>query len=148
MNHEDWMQHALGLAKHAKQAGEVPVGAVVVSGDACIGEGWNSPIASSDPTGHAEIMALRAAAAHSNNYRLPGAVLYVTLEPCIMCAGAIIHARIARVVFGAWDTKAGAAGGLFDILGTTKLNHIVDVNGGVMETECAAVLQEFFRSRR
>lgn len=143
-----WMQKALGLAIGAEQEGEVPVGAVVVLEDECIGVGWNRPIAANDPTCHAEIIALRAAAAHQNNYRLPGSTLYVTLEPCVMCAGAIIHARISRVVFGAFDPKAGAAGSLFDILGTDKLNHRVEVNGGVMEQECAEILQAFFKRRR
>lgn len=143
-----WMQHAIELAKRAEQEGEVPVGAIVVQDDEIIGEGWNRPIASGDPTGHAEIIALRSAASLINNYRLTGADLYVTLEPCVMCAGAIIHARISRVIFGAFDPKAGAAGSLFSVLGTDKLNHRVTVTSGVMAEECATILQEFFRKKR
>src|SRR5687767_8706760 len=107
---EDWMRRALGLARHAEEAGEVPVGAIVVLKGEIIGEGWNHPIRSNDPSAHAEMVALRAAAANLRNYRLPGATLYVTLEPCAMCAGAIVHARVDRVVFGAADPKTGAAG--------------------------------------
>ncbi|MDQ2068695.1 tRNA adenosine(34) deaminase TadA [Natronospira bacteriovora] len=142
------MQHALKLARHAEAAGEVPVGSVIVQDGEVIGEGWNAPISLHDPTAHAEIAALRAAAARQGNYRLGGATLYVTLEPCSMCAGAIIHARIARVVFGAADPKTGAAGSVFDILGTDRLNHRVEVEGGVMAEECGRVLREFFRAKR
>ena len=148
MSDEYWMNHALCLARQAEAAGEIPVGALVVLGQECIGEGWNCPVSSHDPTAHAEINALRAAGMHMQNYRLPGAVLYVTLEPCVMCAGAIIQARISRVVFGAADPKAGAAGSVFSILGTDLLNHPVQFTGGVLASECAALLQEFFRVRR
>ena len=142
------MQRALELACKAEEEGEVPVGALVISTDQCIGEGWNRPVASHDPSAHAEIQALRAAAAKMNNYRLPGTTLYVTLEPCVMCAGAIIQARVSRVVFGARDPKAGAAGSVFDVLNSNKLNHRVELTGGIMEAECATLLQVFFKSRR
>ncbi len=144
----DWMQRALLLAQKAEHDGEVPVGAVVIYENEVIGEGWNRPIGSHDPSSHAEINAIRAAAASQGNYRLTGAELFVTLEPCVMCAGAIIHARLARVVFGAYDPRAGAAGSVFELLPTDKLNHRVTVNAGVMEAECAALLQAFFRQRR
>ena len=147
-NDEKWMQQALALARKAEAEEEVPVGALVVLGDEVVGEGWNRPIASHDPSSHAEINAIRAAASKLGNYRLSGAELYVTLEPCVMCAGAIIHARIARVVFGAYDPRAGAAGSVFDILATGKLNHRVVVEGGVNEPACATLLQDFFRKRR
>jgi len=143
-----WMRRALHLARRAEAEGEVPVGAVLVRGGEVLGEGGNCPIGSSDPTAHAEIVALRNAAASVGNYRLPGSVLYVTLEPCVMCAGAIIHARVARVVFGARDRKGGAAGGVFDVLGTDRLNHRVMVEGGVLEGECGELLRAFFRRRR
>lgn len=142
------MARALELARQAEQEGEVPVGAVIVRDDEIIAEGWNRPIAANDPTAHAEINALRAAAERLGNYRIPDAELYVTLEPCVMCAGAVIHARLARVVYGAADPRTGAAGSVFDILGTDRLNHRVAVAGGIMEQQCAAVLQEFFRSKR
>lgn len=145
---EQWMKHALSLADHAEAADEVPVGCVIVRDNEVIGEGWNAPISLHDPTAHAEIAAMRAAAARISNYRLTGATLYVTLEPCSMCAGAIIHARIGRVVFGAADPKTGAAGSVFQILGTTRLNHQVSVTGGVMAEECGDRLRQFFRSRR
>jgi tRNA(adenine34) deaminase len=142
------MRHALALAGRAKQAGEVPVGAVLVRGDEVLGEGWNRPISAHDPTAHAEIIALREAAQRLGNYRLIGTTLYVTLEPCVMCAGAIIHARVARVVFGAYDPKAGAAGSVFAVLGTSKLNHQVEVWGGVLLEECRVMLREFLAGRR
>jgi tRNA(adenine34) deaminase len=145
---EHWMRRALSLAETAAAAGEVPVGAVLVRDGEVIGEGNNRPIAAGDPTAHAEIVALRAAAVGAGNYRLPGSILYVTLEPCVMCAGAILQARIERVVFGAADPRAGAAGSVFDVLGTTKLNHRVEVAGGVLAQECGGILQEFFRERR
>ncbi|MEA5446348.1 tRNA adenosine(34) deaminase TadA [Gammaproteobacteria bacterium AB-CW1] len=145
---ERWMQHAIDLARHAEAAGEVPVGSVIVRDGEVLGEGWNAPISLHDPTAHAEIAALRAAAARDNNYRLTGATLYVTLEPCCMCAGAIIHARIARVVYGAPDPKTGAAGSLFSILGTDRLNHQVDVQSGVLADQCGDLLRSFFRERR
>ena len=144
-----FMQQALRLAKSAEQAGEVPVGAVVVSDGEVVGEGWNQPIRQYDPTAHAEIMALRDAGRRLTNYRLPGTTLYVTLEPCAMCAGAIIHARINRVVFGASDPKGGAAGSVFDLLPSDqRFNHRVEVMGGVMAEECGDLLRAFFRSRR
>lgn len=148
MNDEDWMQYALSLAKKAEQQDEVPVGAILVMDDECIAEGWNKPISSNDPTAHAEIMILRAASEQLQNYRLPGTTLYVTLEPCMMCAGALIHARVARVVYGASDPKAGAAGSVFELLGTDKLNHKIEITRGVMKDECASLLTSFFQRRR
>ncbi|MCH8078860.1 MAG: tRNA adenosine(34) deaminase TadA [Proteobacteria bacterium] len=148
MNDEDWMQYALSLAKKAEQQDEVPVGAILVMDDECIAEGWNKPISSNDPTAHAEIMILRAASEQLQNYRLPGTTLYVTLEPCMMCAGALIHARVARVVYGATDPKAGAAGSVFELLGTDKLNHKIEITRGVMKDECASLLTSFFQRRR
>jgi len=145
---EYWMRRALTLAKHAEGQGEIPVGALLVVSGEGVGEGWNRPIAGSYPTAHAEIVALRAAAQKLRNYRLPGSTLYVTLEPCVMCAGAIIHARVGRVVFGAYDPKSGAAGSLFAILGTDRLNHCVEVQGGVLADECSRLLQAFFEARR
>ena len=142
------MQQALQLARLAEQEGEVPVGAVVVRHGELIGEGYNQPISSSDPSSHAEINALRAAAGRLSNYRLPDAELFVTLEPCVMCAGAITHARIARVVFAASDPRAGAAGSVFQILPTTKLNHHVEVTGGVLAEDSADLLRQFFQQRR
>jgi len=142
------MQAAIKLAQNAEDMGEVPVGAIVVKDAILISEGFNQPINQHDPTSHAEIMALRNAAQKLQNYRLPGTTLYVTLEPCAMCAGAIIHARVERVVFGAYDPKGGAAGSVFEILGTEKLNHKVEVSGGVFETECSDLLKTFFKSRR
>jgi tRNA(adenine34) deaminase len=143
------MQHAMALAAQAWQAGEVPVGAVVCNdaGDV-IGEGANRPIGNSDPTAHAEIQALRAACAAVGNYRLPGATLYVTLEPCAMCMGAMLHARLARVVFGAPDPKTGACGGVIDLAAVTALNHHTAVQGGLLADECAQQLRAFFRERR
>ncbi len=143
-----WMQYALELANRAESEGEVPVGAIVVYDEQVIGEGWNSPISDNDPTAHAEIMALRSAAKKINNYRLLDTTLYVTLEPCIMCAGAIIHSRVKRVVYGAKDPKAGAAESAFEILGTDCLNHQVEVTRGVLASECGQVLTDFFRRKR
>jgi len=145
---EFWMQYALELAKHAQAEGEVPVGAVLVRDEQVIGEGWNQPISAKDPTSHAEIMALRAAASRINNYRLLNTTLYVTLEPCSMCAGAIIHSRVKRVVYGASDPKGGAAGSVFEILGTDKLNHKVEVTSGILVNDCSELLKVFFKSRR
>ncbi len=142
------MRRALALAQRAAQAGEVPVGALLVQGGEVLGEGWNQPIGASDPTAHAEIVALRAAAARIGNYRLVGSTLYVTLEPCPMCAGAMVHARVARVVFGATDPRAGAAGAVFDLLRSPALNHRAEVSGGILAEECATLLREFFRARR
>ncbi len=142
------MQRALDLARYAEAAGEVPVGAVVVLNGEVIGEGWNQPIVTHDPSAHAEMVALRAAARQIKNYRLTGATLYVTLEPCAMCAGAIVHARIARVVYGAADPKAGAAGSVFSLLDSERLNHRAEVVGGVLAGECGEILRMFFQSRR
>jgi tRNA(adenine34) deaminase len=142
------MQRALALAAAAAAAGEVPVGALLVRGGEVLGEGYNRPIAAQDPTAHAEVEALRAAARRVGNYRLPGSTLYVTLEPCPMCAGALIQARVARVVFAAPDPRAGAAGSAIDLLGTGRLNHHILYTGGVLAAESAARLRAFFRARR
>jgi tRNA(adenine34) deaminase len=142
------MRRALELARHAEKMGEVPVGAVVVRDEAIIGEGWNQPIAAHDPSAHAEMVALRAAAQQVRNYRVPGATLYVTLEPCAMCAGAIVHARIARVVYGAADPKAGAGGSVFNLLANERLNHRATIVGGVLAEDCASLLKGFFERRR
>lgn len=144
----DFMQLALSMARRAGQEGEVPVGAVVVQSGRVVGEGWNRPIASHDPTAHAEIVAMRAAAAHLQNYRLSGTVLYVTLEPCAMCIGAALQARVGRVVFGAWDSKAGACGSVFDLPREPRLTHRLDVFGGVHSEECGSLLKDFFAARR
>jgi tRNA(adenine34) deaminase len=143
-----FMREALILAREAALMGEVPVGAVVVKDGAIIGRGFNSPIAKHDPTAHAEIRALRDAAEKIGNYRLPDCELYVTLEPCAMCVGAIMHARIARVIFGANDLKTGAAGSVVNLFAETKLNHHAEVTGGVMADECATLLKAFFAARR
>ncbi len=148
MDDEKWMQHALALAEKARVMGEVPVGAVLVQAGEVLGEGWNQPIGGHDPTAHAEVMALRQAGQRAQNYRLPGTTLYVTLEPCIMCAGAMLHARVERLVFGAFDPKTGAAGSVFDLLGDARHNHRVEVRGGVLQAQCAEQLQAFFRERR
>lgn len=146
---DDFMGRALELAACAEAEGEVPVGAVVVSAEGeIIGEGWNRPIAAHDPTAHAEIQALRAASNRVGNYRLPGTTLYVTLEPCPMCAGAMVHARVGRVVYGAADPRAGAAGTVFNLLQHEALNHRARVQGGVLEEACAERLRAFFRVRR
>lgn len=142
------MQRALELAACAESEGEVPVGALVVLNGEVIGEGWNRPIAAHDPTAHAEIVAMRAAADRLANYRLTGAILYVTLEPCPMCAGAMVHARIARVVYGAPDPIAGAAGSVFNLLNAPTLNHRAVVEGDVLGDECRQRLKAFFQSRR
>ncbi len=143
-----WMQRAIELARLAESRGEVPVGAVLVKDDQIIGEGYNSPISESDPTAHAEIRALRDAAQRLGNYRLLNTSLYVTLEPCLMCVGAIVHARIGEVVFGASEPKTGAAGSVFDVLTSPAHNHNVTLRGGVMADECAKLLTEFFQKRR
>jgi tRNA(adenine34) deaminase len=145
---ERWMRHALKLARKAQELGEVPVGAVIVKGDEVVAEGWNRPIASHDPSAHAEMVAIREAAAALRNYRLGGLTLYVTLEPCVMCAGAIIHARLARLVFGAPDPRAGAVESFYDVISQPRLNHRPDWTGGVLAAECGTLLQEFFRARR
>lgn len=143
-----FMQHAIELARRAEQEGEVPVGAVIVKDDEVIAEGWNRPIANHDPTAHAEIQAMRAAADILGNYRLPDTTLYVTLEPCLMCIGAITHARIKRVVYGANDLRAGAVQSVYTIPEDRKLNHHIDVEGGLMADECGQLLKDFFRRRR
>lgn len=143
-----WMRQALELARRAAAAGEVPVGAVLVLGDEVVGEGWNQPVSGHDPTAHAEMLALREAGRRLGNYRLPDTTLYVTLEPCAMCAGAMIHARVARVVYAATDPKTGAAGSVFDTLVDERHNHRIAVQGGVMAGEAAGQLRDFFRARR
>lgn len=145
---QHWMTRALELASQAEREGEVPVGAVIVLDDAVIGEGRNRMIAASDPSAHAEIEALRDAGRRVGNYRCPRASLYVTLEPCVMCAGAMIHARIARVVYAATDPKTGAAGSVFDTLLSDRHNHRPEVCGGVLGSDASAMLSDFFRMRR
>jgi len=146
---EVFMARALELAAHAEAEGEVPVGALVIHAGEIVGEGWNRPIVSHDPTAHAEIQALRDAGRHIGNYRLVDTTLYVTLEPCVMCAGALIHARVARLVYGASDPKGGAAGGVFDLLPPDgRFNHRMECRGGVLAQECSAQLRVFFSRRR
>lgn len=142
------MNLALGLARDAALAGEVPVGAVVVSEGAVVGRGFNQPIGRHDPSAHAEIMALRDAGRRLSNYRLPECTLYVTLEPCAMCAGAILHARVKRVVYGAADPKTGAAGGVVNLFHEGRLNHHAEVQGGLLSEECGTLIRDFFRRRR
>ncbi len=142
------MQRALVLAREASAAGEVPVGAVIVREGEILGEGRNQPIAQHDASAHAEMVALRAAGQAAENYRLPGSTLYVTLEPCPMCAGALVHARVERVVFAAADPRTGAGGSVFDLMRDARLNHRCVVEGGLLETESAALLREFFAARR
>ena len=143
-----FMQQALDQAKLAAAAGEVPVGAVLVRDGQVISTGFNQPISHSDPSAHAEMMALRAAAQSESNYRLPGTTLYVTLEPCTMCAGAMLHARVERVVFGATDPKTGAAGSVLNVFSEKQINHQTQVEGGIMGEECGQVLRDFFKERR
>ncbi len=143
-----WMQRALALADHAAATGEVPVGAVLVRDGEELGAGWNAPVGSNDPTAHAEVMALRAAAEAAGNYRLPGSTLYATMEPCPMCAGAIVQARVARVVYAARDERWGAVESVFEILGSRRLNHHVDCQGGLLAEESATRLKTFFEARR
>ena len=144
----DFMCRALELAARAADHREIPVGAVVVKNGQVIGEGWNRPIGDCDPSAHAEVVALRDAARQQQNYRLESAILYVTLEPCPMCIGAALNARVARVVFGAWDPKAGACGSVFDLPREPKLTHKLDVFGGVCSERCGALLRDFFAKRR
>jgi tRNA(adenine34) deaminase len=144
----DFMRRALELAGEAEARGEVPIGAVVVRDGSVVAGGFNRPIEGCDPTAHAEIEALRAAAKRLGSYRLTDTTLYVTLEPCLMCASAMVHARVRRLVFGAWDPRAGGAGSLLDVFGFSRLNHRVDVFGGVLAEECGAFLQRFFEARR
>jgi tRNA(adenine34) deaminase len=148
MTHEDWMQRALALADRAAYEGEVPVGAVVVRDGQLLGEGWNQMIAAQDPSGHAEILALRDAARAVGNYRLPGAILYVTLEPCTMCAGAMVHARVAQLVFGATEPRAGVVCSTCALLDEPRFNHRVNWLGGVLSEESSVRLQAFFKARR
>lgn len=143
-----WMQHALALADKAEALGEVPVGACVVVDDKVIGEGWNTPILDHDPSAHAELRAIREAANFVKNYRVIDATLYVTLEPCSMCAGMLVHARVKRVVFGAWDAKTGAAGSVMNLLQHPALNHQTEIVSGVLADECAEKLSNFFKKRR
>ena len=148
MTDEDFMRLALELARQAGDVDEVPVGALVVQNGTVIGRGYNTPIRAADPTAHAEIVALRAAARAMDNYRLAGCTLFVTLEPCVMCAGAIQHARIARVVFGARDPKTGACGSVVDLFANPRLNHHTTVQDGLLADDCAWLLQDFFSRRR
>lgn len=148
MTDQEYMQIALELAAEAAEAGEVPVGAIVVKDGAIVGRGYNAPISTHDPSAHAEIRAMRDAANNLGNYRLVGCTLYVTLEPCAMCTGAIQHARIARVVFGASDPKTGACGSVVNLMEEARLNHHATVEGGVMAQECGSVLSAFFAARR
>ena len=145
---EHWMRHAMALAARAEGIGEIPVGAVLVLGDEVVGEGWNRSISAHDACAHAEIMAIRAAGIRLENYRLLDTTLYVTLEPCCMCAGALIHSRVKRVVYGARDLKTGAAGSVFEILQDPRHNHSVELTGGVLAEACSAQLSDFFRRRR
>jgi tRNA(adenine34) deaminase len=145
---QEFMARALELARAAEAAGEVPVGAVLVKGGRIIGEGFNRPISTHDPTAHAEMVALRAGAATVGSYRLLDTTLYVTLEPCAMCAGAMVHARVKRLVFAARDPKAGAAGSVFNLVQHPALNHSVDCEAGVLAEECSAMLKGFFKARR
>ncbi|MGL5039141.1 MAG: tRNA adenosine(34) deaminase TadA [Aeromonas sp.] len=145
---EYWMRHAMGLAARAEEMGEIPVGAVLVHDDRVLGEGWNRAITEHDACAHAEVMAIRAAGRQRENYRLLDTVLYVTLEPCCMCAGALIHSRVKRVVFGARDLKTGAAGSVFEILQDPRHNHRIELSRGVLGEACAAQLSAFFKRRR
>lgn len=145
---EAWMRHAIRLAQRAESQGEVPVGAIIVKDNRCIAEGWNLPIANHDPTAHAEIIALRQAGQSLQNYRLLDATLYVTLEPCVMCMGAISHARVKRLVFGAFDPKRGAVCNALQLTEAPFLNHRVEWQGGILAATCGELLRDFFRSRR
>ena len=145
---KEWMERAFELAQKAKESDEVPIGAVIVRENKIIGEGWNQPISSQDPTAHAEIIALRDAGNNICNYRLPNTTMYVTLEPCAMCAGAIIHARITKLIFAAADPKTGACGSIFNLLQTEELNHKVDITKGIMEYECCLLIRTFFKEKR
>jgi len=148
MSDQHWMQQALLLAGKAADTGEVPVGAVLVSDERCIAEGWNQPIGRHDPTAHAEVVVLRAAGVALANYRFTGTTLYVTLEPCMMCVGAIVHARVQRLVFGACDPKSGAVTRCLSGFDAAGLNHRVEWSGGVLAEECGDILKDFFRRRR
>ncbi|WP_446809636.1 tRNA adenosine(34) deaminase TadA [Methylomonas sp. 2BW1-5-20] len=148
MTDEEWLRYAIRLAQRAESRGEVPVGALLVHNDRCIAEGWNQPIQTNDPTAHAEIVALRKAGQKLNNYRLNDTTLYVTLEPCVMCMGAIAHARVKRLVFGAYDPKRGAVCHALQLSDAPFLNHHVEWTGGVLEADCADLLSDFFKGRR
>lgn len=148
MTDNDFMRRALELAQRAQEEGEVPVGAVVVHEGRIVGEGWNHPISSADATSHAETEAIRAACKTLSNYRIPGSTIFVTLEPCVMCSGAILHARIGRVVFGASDPKTGACGSVVNLFAESRLNHHAIVDAGLMADESAAMLRAFFAGRR
>jgi tRNA(adenine34) deaminase len=148
MSDSIFMARALELAHEAQRAGEVPVGAVIVKDDVIVGEGWNRPISTNDPTAHAEIVALRAAAQKLGTYRLLDTTLYVTLEPCPMCAGAMVHARVKRLVYAAADPRAGAAGTIFNIVQHPSLNHRIECEAGLMAEECGTMLRSFFQGRR
>lgn len=148
MTDEDWMRYAIQLAAKAEQQGEVPVGAVLVKDDVVLAEGWNQMISLNDPSAHAEMQAIRAAAKAVENYRLPDCTLYVTLEPCSMCAGVMVHSRVKKVVFGANDLKTGAAGSVLNLLQQHQFNHQVEVVSGVLAEQCAAQLSGFFQRRR
>ncbi|MGD8594479.1 MAG: tRNA adenosine(34) deaminase TadA [Gammaproteobacteria bacterium] len=145
---EYWMRKALQLARHAESLGEVPVGAVLVKDNQLVAEGWNQPISSHDPTAHAEIVVLRKAGHELENYRIVDTVLYVTLEPCVMCAGALIHARVTRLVYGASDPKAGADKSVFNLLQDDRFNHRIEVTSGVLAEECGQMLSQFFQAKR
>ncbi len=147
-NDKHWMQCAFELAQKAEAQGEVPVGAVIVYDDQIIGEGWNQPISLNDATAHAEIVALRDAGNKTGNYRLPGTTLYVTLEPCAMCAGAIVNARLSKLIYAVDDPKTGACGSVFNLLQTEELNHQVEIEKGILEEECRSLIQTFFKEKR
>jgi len=145
---EEWMQCAFQLAKKSEEHDEVPVGAIIVHKNEIIGEGWNQPISSHDPTAHAEIIALRDAGDNIGNYRLTESTMYVTLEPCVMCAGAMVHARIAKLVYAVDDQKTGACGSVFNMVQTEELNHNIEIKKGVLEKECQTLIQDFFKEKR
>jgi len=145
---QKWMQVAINLANHASSIDEIPVGAIIVYENKIIGEGWNQPISSNDPTAHAEIMALRDAGKNIGNYRLPDATMYVTLEPCAMCAGAIVHARLAKLVYAVDDPKTGACGSVLNLLQIDEFNHKVEIENGILEDECRTLIQDFFKEKR
>ncbi|MCY7294577.1 tRNA adenosine(34) deaminase TadA [Alteromonas sp. a30] len=148
MTHEYWMKEALKLAERAAAVGEIPVGAIVVINNQRVGEGWNQSILNHDPSAHAEMIAIRQAAKRVGNYRLINADLYVTLEPCSMCAGLLVHSRVARIIFGASDYKTGAAGSIMNLVQHPNLNHQAEIVGGILENECANKLSDFFKQRR
>jgi tRNA(adenine34) deaminase len=148
MNDQNWMRYAIRLAQRAEQQGEVPVGALVVYENRCLAEGWNQPIQNHDPTAHAEIQAIRKTGQVLNNYRLIDCTLYVTLEPCVMCMGAIAHSRVKRLVFGAFDPKRGAVCNALQLSDAPFLNHHIDWQGGILEADCSSLLTDFFKAKR